>query len=301
MAVVVLDESCPLCDRMLEPGEPAWAAWSMFAAGELTPLCARAMHWSCWLAWPRRAELTRAGLAAWRVHVAEHPECHRVLETPAVHASVHMPHHGGEVAMYLAATGSLVRVPLDDWDAFLRFPPTGLQPAEADAWSAVRDTLRAALPSAAMIRGNYQPLPENHIPDLEPAINEAAFAGQVKAQRWKELLALQKEGMEKSYFRRLIEFVGCHPDDQEACDRLRDGRPWVDRFLFEKRLLIARREQGLLWVLTGGWPRPTEAGVLAAARDYCEAVADKFPETRVAQLATKLAGKWALARARMTE
>lgn len=294
MSLIVLDDVCPLCSKPFAEGEDAYSAWGMFTTGDLAPFCSRAMHWGCYLAWPRRPEFAKLALDGWRLHVGEGKEFHRVLEQPAVHVSVRMPHDGGEVVLFFRELGHALHVSLDDWDAWLRFPPTGVNPSVATAWLAVRDPVRAALPSATMIRGNYPHIPEGASAEFECVTDEAVYIRTIKEDRWKELLDLQKEGMEKSYFRRLIEFVSCYPDDADASDRLRDGRPWVDKFLFEPRKLTVTREAGLLWVLLGGWPRPTDRAVRAAALRYCREVVAGFPDTRAAGSAERLIKKWGL-------
>lgn len=297
MSLIVLDDVCPLCSRGFADGEDAYSAWGLFTTDrDWAGYCTRAMHWDCYLGWDRRPQFAAMASAAWRRHVADSRDHQRVvMENPAVHVSVRLQPGGrGEVVLFFAELGADLRVDLCDWDDWLRFRPVGVHPAVAAAWLQVRSPVRAVLPSRAMILGNYPPKPETKSDDAEFLADADVYSGTVKEDRWKELLALQREGLEKSYFRRLIEFVSCYPDDGEAAERLRDGRPWIDKFLFEPRKLHAAREAGFLWVLLGGWPKPTDAGVRSAAKAYCEKVAADFADTRAAGYARKLAGKWGL-------
>jgi hypothetical protein len=296
--MIVLDDTCPLCGRGLAEGEDAFSAWGNFAAPpKLARFATAAMHWECYLAWPDRPEFARHAAAAWRLRAASDRELHRVLDHPEVLVHVRLGVAAdGEVILFLHRLGHDLHIDLRDWDWWMasRLPPEGVHPAVASAWNAVRDPVRAALPSAAMIRGNYPPLPPEKQLDLDVPTDPAVYSLTVREDRWKELLQIQKEGLENSYFRRLIEYVGYYPDDEPAAERLRDGRPWIDKFLFEPRKLSANRESGLLWVLMGGWPKPTKPDIREAARRFLTEVAAAFPDHRASKYAAKLLAKWGL-------
>jgi hypothetical protein len=294
MPLIVLDDLCPLCGRGFAAGEDAFAAFGMFPAGELARYCTAAIHWDCYLGWGRRGDFARAAAAAWKVRVAEGREFHPVLDHPAVHVCVRTDAGGrGEVVLLLKELGYDLRIDLSDWDWWLKLTPTGVHAGVASAWAAVRDAVRAALPSAAMIRGNYPPLPAEHVDDLEYAGDRATFSEAVRKERWKEVLALEKEGLQETYSKRLIEYVSYYPDDQTAVERLRNERPWVDKFLFAPRPLSAHREAGFLWAIQF-WHKPGRAEWLAAADVFLARVVAELPDTRAAAYAQRLRSKWGL-------
>lgn len=294
MPLIVLDDLCPLCKRGFADGEDAFAPWGMFSAGELSRFCTAAMHWDCYLGWDRRGEFAQSACAGWKVRVAEGREYHPVLDSPAAHVCVRSEVGGrGEVVLFLKELGYDLRIDLADWDWWLKLTPAGVHAGVAAAWVQVRDAVRAALPSAAMIRGNYPPLPEDRIEDIEHAGEQATFSEAVRKERWKEIVGLQKEGLQVSYCRRLIEYVSYYPDDQTAYERLRDERPWIDKYLFAPRKLSPVREGGFLFAIQF-WPKPTRPEWLRAAEVFLAQVIAELPDTRAAGYARKLRGKWGM-------
>jgi hypothetical protein len=296
MPLIVLDDVCPLCGRGFADGEDAFAAWGMFSAGSLARYCTAAMHWDCYIGWEHRGDFAQAAVAGWKVRVAEGREYHPVLDLPAAHVSVRADFGGrGEVVVFLKELGYDLRVELADWDWWLKLTPAGVHADVAAAWTGIRDAVRAALPSAAMIRGNYPPLPEDRLEDVEYAGDRATFSEAVRKERWKEILALHKEGLQETYSKRLIEYVSYYPDDQVAYDRLREERPWIDKFMFAERKLSAAREAGFLWAIQF-WPKPERPEWLKAAGEFLRKVIVELPDTRAAGYAEKLRRKWGLVR-----
>ena len=120
MALIYEGMPCPLCQKSMGLQEDLFVTRDgIFPRGHpFNPLCDTAMHWNCYERWPHRAEFSRAyfqmqvrqkqSISSWAI----------VFLSEDVLVSVGFV--AGEVAIWLAETGSDIRVPLFLWNFWIR-------------------------------------------------------------------------------------------------------------------------------------------------------------------------------------
>lgn len=154
MAEVYEGVICPLCREKMDIQKNLFATSGVFFPPEhrLFKFCDAAMHWDCYERWPDRAEFASAYFQA-EIDAQQNNEYWAtVLLSEDVFVSVGLV--ADEVAVFLAETGSEIRVPTRLWNLWLRSKWIALlnrPPMEKRSLSKIWTVLKTALPNARVL------------------------------------------------------------------------------------------------------------------------------------------------------
>jgi hypothetical protein len=144
---------CPICGKVLTEQDERFGTWGVFAVPpDLFRFCDAVMHWSCYADWPRRPEFAKAYFDFWVGNEPHNRHWAKAYLDDQVFVTVN-PFLGesGEAELVLAATGSRVRVRMEEWERWLDAPETSegarLHPLEIAELRRVAPALKAAIPT----------------------------------------------------------------------------------------------------------------------------------------------------------
>ena len=165
---------CPICGGVLNEDDERFGTSGVY---HVTPGLGRfrdaIMHWSCYADWPHRPEFAKAYFNFWVANERHNQYWAKAYLDDRVFVTVN-PFLGenGEAELVLAATGSRVRVQMDEWERWLDSPNTS---EGRPLHGLVVEELRAAVPAR---RGS--------IPAVDNVVNglmSRARAGQSRASK----------------------------------------------------------------------------------------------------------------------
>lgn len=143
--------NCSICGGKLVPGEHLFSTWGVFFPREhpLWRYCDSFMHWGCYAGWTHRREFADRYFEAWTHWPDENPFWFKVISDNDffVQACPNPPEQ--KVEIWLRETGSRIRIPAGQWEAFLstgHVPEHRLHPLEEAAVRLVIPKLRQSVP-----------------------------------------------------------------------------------------------------------------------------------------------------------
>jgi hypothetical protein len=155
MALFIPGKSeCPICHKVLTDEDEVFGTWGVFSVDPaLFPNCDAVIHWSCYADWPRRPEFARAYFNFWVKDEPHNQYWAKAFLDDQVFVTVN-PFLGaaGEAELVFAATGSRIRVRIDEWERWLDNPETSegerLHPLEIAELYRVAAALKSTFPTA---------------------------------------------------------------------------------------------------------------------------------------------------------
>lgn len=155
MALISENSRCAICDKRLNISAPLFATSGLFPVpGMLLRYCDAPMHWNCYAAWPHRKTFAAAYVRMWIAVEQQNPSWAKVWLDEFSFVTVNPDEPMREIAIRLFATGSELRVRLDEWEQWLHqqcIQPEGEHPVEKEALAEALPVLRTNLPTAAAI------------------------------------------------------------------------------------------------------------------------------------------------------
>jgi hypothetical protein len=137
---------CPICGFVLNDDDERFGTSGVFHVPPgLLQFCDAVMHWSCYADWPHRPEFAKAYFDFWVGNERHNQYWAKAYLDGRVFVTVN-PFLGenGEVELVLAATGSRVRVQIEEWERWLDSPTTS---EGRPLHRLVVEELRAAVPA----------------------------------------------------------------------------------------------------------------------------------------------------------
>jgi hypothetical protein len=155
MALIFPDSVCAICCEPLGSAPIFATSGVFFSEGDpLFPFCDAPMHWSCYAEWPARERFARAYFELWTELEKTNPYWAKVYGDELVFVSVRLvcvsPDNELEVAVWLAKTGTDIRVRSSEWTPWLDGGAAGASDLHALEIEAVREALprlKSAIPS----------------------------------------------------------------------------------------------------------------------------------------------------------
>lgn len=146
---------CPICGGVLTKRDERSSTWGMFdLPPDLLRFCDDVTHWSCYADWPRRPEFAKTYFNSWVDNEPHNPFWAKAYPDDRVLVSV--SRSLGEVELVLAATGSRVRVKMEEWKCWLDAPETSngerLHSLEIAELRRVSPVLKLAIPTVDAVK-----------------------------------------------------------------------------------------------------------------------------------------------------
>jgi hypothetical protein len=156
LALIAPDSRCALCDQPLGP-EPDWFITGSAFMSEVDLLRRfrkAPMHWRCYENWPAQPQFAEGAFRFALEMVKVSFSTALALTLPEVYVVVNAPRPVREVRIHLALTGTCLRMPLEQWPAWigdLAVASEGRSAFEREALTTVWPQLRERLPDQAAI------------------------------------------------------------------------------------------------------------------------------------------------------